>query len=98
MNEFDELQSLFGRGWKDIAVEFASMKNQIPGFTCMGATRHTFQLATPVLMQWCVDNCMQEMHELDKHDMLSSCFRVPSEISRLDVWPHPRRLDSQIFD
>ena len=86
------------KGWKDIAVEFANLRNQVPGFTCMGATRHTFQLANPVLMQWCIDNCVQETHDLDKHDMLSTCFRFPSEIPRLDVWPHPRRLDSQIFD
>ncbi len=50
LDDFDELQSLFVRGWKDIAVEVAGWKNQVPGMTCMGVTRHTFQLANPVLM------------------------------------------------
>ena len=98
LDEFDELQSLFVRGWKDIAVEVAGWKNQVPGLTCMGATRHTFQLANPVLMQWCVDNWVQDMLELDKHDLLSTRFHFPNEIPRVNVWPHPRRLDSQIFD
>ena len=98
LDEFDELQSLFVRGWKDIAVEVAGWKNQSPGMTCMGVTRHTFQLANPILMQWCVENCLQEMLDLDKHDLLSTCFHFPSEIPSMNVWPHPRRLDSQIFD
>ena len=49
LDEFDELQSLFVRGWKDVAVEVAGWKNQFPSMTCMGVTRHTFQIANPIL-------------------------------------------------
>ena len=38
------------------------------------------------------------MLDLDKHDLLSTCFHFPNEIPCMYVWPHPRRLDSQIFD
>ena len=84
------VRGLLERGWVDLGLLQAEVDGSDPQPTCLGAARHTFQLANRALVQFWKATYVLSAPDLDKHDVLVTDFDIPFKIPRVPKWVLPK--------
>ena len=84
------VRGMLERGWVDLGLLQAEVEGCEPQPTCLGAARHTFQLANRALVQFWRKTYVLSAPDLDKHDVLVSEFDIPLKIPRVPKWVLPK--------
>ena len=90
LNRWPMVQGLLERGWTDLGLLQAEVSGDEPQPTCLGAARHTFQVANGELVRFWKFTEVRSAPDLDKHDVLVTDFDLPVRVPRVPKWVLPR--------
>ena len=86
------------QGWKDAAQLAYDMFGVLPQPTCRNASRKTFILVNPEMVQFFQGCQINEEFQFDSHPILEATFHIGDQIPQRMVWKIPSSFDDMIVD